>query len=52
MVLSIEDKTLTSAQKSLIFQNMILTYKLAVGGSQASRSMDTLVHGTTQTKHL
>jgi hypothetical protein len=42
MVLSIEDKTLTSAQKSLIFQNMILTYKLTAEGKQASRSMDTL----------
>ena len=42
MTLSIEDKTLTSAQKSLIFQNMLLTYKLTTGGSQTSRSMDTL----------
>ena len=42
MTLSIEDKTLTSAQKSLIFQNMVLTYKLTTGGGQTSRSMDTL----------
>ena len=42
MTLSIEDKTLTSAQKSLIFQNMLLTYKLTTEGSQTSRSMDTL----------
>ena len=42
MVLSIEDKTLTSAQKSLIFQNMVLTYKLTTGGTQTSRSMETL----------
>lgn len=42
MTLSIEDKTLTSAQKSLIFQNMLLTYKLTSGGGQTSRSMDTL----------
>ena len=31
MTLSIEDKTLTGAQKSLIFQNMLLTYKLTTG---------------------
>ena len=42
MTLSIEDKTLTSAQKSLIFQNMLLTYKITTGGNQTSRSMDTL----------
>ena len=42
MTLSIEDKTLASAQKSLIFQNMLLTYKLTSTGSQTSRSMDTL----------
>ena len=42
MTLSIEDKTLTSAQKSLIFQNMVLTYKVATGGTQATRSMSTL----------
>ena len=38
MTLSIEDKTLTSAQKSLIFQNMLLTYKLTTGGNQTSRT--------------
>ena len=42
MILSIEDKTLTSAQKSLIFQNMVLTYKLTTGGTQTSRSMSAL----------
>lgn len=42
MTLSIEDKTLTSAQKSLIFQNMLLTYKVTTTGGQTSRSMDTL----------